>query len=200
VGAVRVFGRGSVAQRPASRHRPVSLALSVLLVLFVSCTAAPAEEAPSDPAEPAPAPSEPEEGVYLYPTRFEASPGDDLAVQIRVKPAGQGVSGCEVVIGYDPPVMESLGVEAGDFLGAAPVIGLEKIDSQSGTIALAMARGGETAVPSPAGTLATATFRVVDSAAAGQYYLRLTWASLSDQDFLDIIGFPTQGAEVWIAS
>jgi len=138
--------------------------------------------------------------VYLYPTLIEARPGEELSIEIRVKPAGQGVSGCEVVIGYDPAVMESLGVEAGDFLGAAPLVGLKKIDSQSGKISLAMARVGETTTPSPTGILATVSFRIADSAATGTYNLSLTWAGLSDQDFQDIIGFPTQGTEVWIAS
>ncbi len=176
------------------------LAMLCLCSLAVSCTCAPAEESPPPAPELPPARPEPEEGVYLNPTLIEARPGEDLSVEIRVKPTGQGVSGCEVVIGYDPAVMESIGVEAGDFLGAAPLIGLEKIDSQSGTIALAMARVGETATPSPTGVLATMSFRIADSAAAGIYSLSLTWAGLSDQDFQDIIGFPTQGTEVWIVS
>ena len=174
------------------------LAMLCLCSLAASCTCAPAEGPSPSPAKVPPARPEPEEGVYLYPTLIEARPGEDVAVEIRVSPSGWGVSGCEVVIAYDPAVMESLGLEAGDFLGAAPLIGLEKIDSQSGTISLAMARVGETAVPSPAGTLATATFRMADSAATGTYNLSLTWAGLSDQDFQDIIGFPTQGTEVWI--
>lgn len=177
-----------------------ALALLCLCCLAVSCTPAPAEESPPAPPEVPPPPSEPEEGVYLYPTRIEARPGEELSVEIRVKPAGQGVSGCDVAMAYEPALMEALGVEAGDFLGAAPRIGLQKIDSQSGTIALAMARDGETTVPSSAGVLATVTFRIVASAAAGEYFLRLTWVGLSDQDFQDIIGFPTQGAEVWILS
>ena len=176
------------------------LAVLCLCSLAASCTCAPAEESsPPAPKLPPPRP-EPEEGVYLYPTLIEARPGEDVDVEVRVRPSGRGVSGCEVVIGYDPAVMESLGVEAGDFLGATPLVGLQKIDSQSGKISLAMARVGETTVPSPAGVLATVSFRIADSAAAGTYSLSLTWADLSDQDFKDIIGFPTQGTEVWMVS
>lgn len=176
------------------------LAMLCLCSLAASCTCAPAEESSPPAPELPPTRPEPDEGVYLYPTLIEARPGEDLSVEIRVKPTGQGVSGCEVVIGYDPAVMESLGVEAGDFLGAAPLIGLENIDSQSGTVALAMARVGDTTAPSPAGVLATVSFRVADSAASGTYSLSLTWAGLSDEDFQDIIGFPTQGTEVWTVS
>ena len=179
---------------------PAVLAMLCLCSLAASCTCAPAEESSPPAPELPPARPEPEEGVYLYPTLIQARPGEDVAVEIRVSPSGWAVSGCEVVIAYDPVVMESLGVEAGDFLGATPLVGLEKIDSQSGKISLAMARVGETTVPSPAGVLATVSFRIADSAAAGTYSLSLTWADLSDQDFKDIIGFPTQGTEVWIVS
>jgi len=176
------------------------LAMLCLCSLAASCTCAPAEgPSPSSPKVPEARP-EPEEGVYLYPTLIQARPGEDVAVEIRVSPSGWAVSGCEVVIAYDPGVMQPLDIETGSFLGATPLIGLEKIDSQSGTIALAMARVGEATPPSPAGVLATVSFRIADSAAAGTYNLSLTWVGLADQDFQDIIGFPTQGTEVWIVS
>jgi len=189
----------------ASTKRKSLLGLAVLAMLCLcslaaSCTCAPAEGPSPTPAKVPPARPEPEEGVYLYPTLIQARPGEDMAVEIRVRPSGWAVSGCEVVIAYDPALMEPLGVEAGSFLGPTPLIGLEKIDSQSGKISLAMARVGETTTPNPAGVLATVSFRIADSAAAGTYNLSLTWVGLADQDFQDIIGFPTQGTEIWIVS
>jgi len=176
------------------------LAVLCLCSLAASCTCAPAEGPSPSPPQVPPARPEPEEGVYLYPTLIEARPGEELSIEIRVKPAGQGVSGCEVVIAYDPGVMQPLDIETGSFLGPTPLVGLRKIDSQSGKISLAVARVGETTAPSPAGILATVSFRIADSAATGTYNLSLTWVGLSDQDFQDIIGFPTQGTEVWIVS
>lgn len=197
----RAMNKPSVRHR-ASTKRKSLLGLAVLAVLclafLASCTCG--NGASPAPEKTPPAPPEPEEGVYLYPTQVEALPGEEFDIEITVRPSGWGVSGCEVVMTYDPQLMEPLDIEAGDFLGATPLIGLKRIDSQSGTITLAMARVGETSAPSPAGVLATVTFKVADSAAAGTYDLPLTWVGLADEDFQDITGFPVQGTSVRISS
>jgi len=179
----------------------VLFSLTVLVILclcslVVSCTCA---QGPS--STPAKSPlSEPAEGVYLSPLLIEAHPGDEVSIEIKVKPSGWGVSGCEVKLDFDPDIMEALSVEPGTFLGDTPLVGMNRIDNQSGWVTLALARVGVTSVPSPAGVLATANFRVLDSARSGSYELDLTKVGLANEDFQDITQFTVQGTIINVSS
>ena len=177
----------------------LSLAVLVILCLcslVVSCACA---QGPS--STPAKSPlSEPAEGVYLSPLLIEAHPGDEISIEIKVKPSGWGVSGCEVNLDFDPDIMEALAVEPGTFLGDTPLVGMNRIDNQSGWLALALARVGVTSVPSPTGVLATANFKVLDSAKSGSYKLDLTKVGLANEDFQDITQFTVQGTIINVSS
>lgn len=142
----------------------------------------------------------PEEGVYLNPTLIEANPGEELTINIEVKPSGWGVSGGEINIVFDPDVLQAVAVEPGGFLGYSPIVGLEQLDNQAGEVRLALARVGETEVPSPSGVLATVAFKVLDSADSGVYEIELTVVGLADENFQDISGFTVQGATIQISS
>ena len=142
----------------------------------------------------------PEEGVYLNPTSIEANPGDELTIHIEVKPSGWGVSGGEINVVFDPNVLQAVAVEPGGFLGSSPIVGLEQLDNQAGEVRLALARVGETEVPSPSGVLATVAFKVLDSADSGIYEIELTVVGLADENFQDISGFAVQGAAIQISS
>ena len=172
------------------------LAILCLCPLAISCTCA---QGPSS-IPPKPPPSEPAEGVYLSPVLIEAHPGDEITLEIKVKPSGWGVSGCEVNLDFDPDVMEALAVEPGTFLGDTPLVGMNRIDNQSGWITLALARVGETSVPSPAGVLATVNFKVLVSATSGSYELDLTKVGLANEGFQDITQFTVQGTSINISS
>lgn len=173
-------------------------ALSILCLCPLMMSCAWARGPSSTPAKPPP--SEPAEGVYLSPLLIEAHPGDEITIEIKVKPSGWGVSGCEVNLDFDPDIMEALAVEPGTFLGDTPLVGINRIDNQSGWITLALARVGVTSVPSPAGVLATATFKVLDSAKSGSYELDLTKAGLANEDFQDVTQFTVQGTIINISS
>jgi len=180
--------------------------LSILgaVVLPVSCARGPAPVQPPTqppPAAPPVAPlPEPEEGVYLSPVLLEAHPGEEVSIEIKVKPSGWGVSGCEVSLAFDCEVMTAVEIEPGGFLGTTPVIGLKRMDNGEGIIKIAMARRGETSAPSPPGILATIQFKVSDSAKSGTYELEVTKVGLADESFQDITEFTTQGASIKISS
>ncbi|MBE9505863.1 MAG: hypothetical protein IMY84_03530, partial [Chloroflexi bacterium] len=112
-----------------SRRNRRGLAWWVVLALLCLCAAGPScslsrggEEGPPVPAKPPPVVPELEEGVYLRPTQLQVSPGDTLDVEIVVRPAGWAVSGCEVVLSYDPAVLAVVAVQPGAFLGADPIV------------------------------------------------------------------------------
>jgi hypothetical protein len=181
--------------------RIVILSLILLAILStglfsLSCSC---EEEVAPPTTPPPSfPSIPEEGVYLNPAFVELQPGQALSIGIEVKPSGWGASGGEISLAFDTAVLEAVSIEPGDFFGPSPIVGLERIDKQGGIIRLALARVGQTAVPSPAGILAEVDFRVLDTAASGSYEIELS-VGLADQDFQDITGFTTQGATIRIS-
>lgn len=186
----------------------VSLVLLALLmsvcVLVISCTCKEkATEPPSQPAPPElpsePALPEPEEGVYLSPTLIEAKAGQTVSFEIMVKPSGWGMSGCEINLVFSPDIMGEVDIELGDFLGSNPVIGLKQVNNRDGVVRLALARVGETSVPSPPGILATVKFKILDSATSGTYELKLTEIGLADENFQDITGFTVQGASIKIS-
>lgn len=176
----------------------LSLALLVIIatsLLGASCTGG---EQVAEP--PITSLSIPEEGVYLNPTFIEANPGEELIINIEVRPSGWGVSGGEIKLVFDADVLQAFGIEAGDFLGSSPIIGLKQLDNQAGEVRLALARVGETGVPSPSGVLATVEFKVLDSADSGIYEIELTVVGLADENFQDISGFTVQGAIIQISS
>lgn len=153
------------------------------------------EVAPPTATSPPFTPSIPDDGVYLNPAFIELQPGQTFSLKVEVKPSGWGASGGEVNLAFNPAVLQAVSIEPGDFFGPNPIVGLERVDNQEGTIRLALARVGQTAVPSSAGALATVDFRVLDSVTSGTYDIELD-AGLADQDFQDITGFTTQGATI----
>jgi hypothetical protein len=174
----------------------LSLVLLVTLstgVLSISCTC---EEEAAETTTP---PQIPAEGFYLNPTSIELQPGQTLSINVEVKSSRWGASGGEINLAFNPAVLQVVDIETGDFFGSSPIVGLKRVDNQGGIVRLALARVGETAVPSPPGVLATVEFRVLDSAASGSYEIELTSVGLADENFQDITGFNIQGATIKIS-
>ena len=123
-------------------------------------------------------------------------PGQEIKFEIKIRPSGWGVSGCEINLSFSSPIMEKAEIEFGDFLGSNPIIGLKQVNNQDGVIKLALARVGETPVPSPPGILAAVNFRILDSASSGTHQLELTKVGLADEYFQDITDFKIQDATI----
>jgi len=106
-------------------------------------------------------------------------------VNVTVDPAGKGVSGAEVKIAFDASVVECEDVSPGELLGDSPVQGIKEIDNENGTVwyALARNRSDSTPVPTEEGTFAVLSFKVKEDASEGTYYLRITSAKLTDENF-----------------
>lgn len=79
-------------------------------------------------------------------------------VELRVDPAGQGISELPFIIGYDPDVLEVLSIEPGPFLGSGGDFRPE-VDRDEGRIRVDAARQDGATHPAP-GVLATVTFKV----------------------------------------
>ena len=137
-----------------------------------------------------------EAGVYISPNSQGASPGQALTVEVKVEPSTCGVSGGEIHLSFDPTAMRVIGYEAGDLLGATPLIGLEELDSEAGTLKYALARLGDTPVPTQSGAFMVIDFEVLDTAKSGTYDLELTKVGLADEEFQEVEKFKVQGSSV----
>jgi hypothetical protein len=185
------------SEKQALMKRKAILSLFLLVALAAGLLGASCGSGGEPPITPPPIP---EEGVYLNPTYIEAEPGEEITISIEVKPSGWGVSGGEIRLAFDPDVLQAIDIEPGSFLGSNPIVGLQQLDNQAGEISLALARVGETEVPSPAGVLVTVELKVLDSAASGVYEIELIVVGLADENFNDIVGFTVQGLTIKISS
>lgn len=140
----------------------------------------------------------PKGGAYIIPPSQEASSGQVVTVEVKVEPSNYGVSGGEIHFSFDATAMAVLSYEAGDFLGDTPLVGLEELDNEAGTLKYALARMGESPVPTPPGRFMIVDFEVLDTAESGTYHLQLAKVSLADEEFEDIEGIDIQGASVEI--
>lgn len=86
-----------------------------------------------------------------------AAVGELVPVELRVDPAGQGISELPFIIGYDPDVLEVLSVEPGPFVGGGSF--QPDVDRDEGRIRVDAAPAPGATQPVP-GVLATVVFKV----------------------------------------
>jgi len=110
-------------------------------------------------------------------------PGDVFSVNVTVDPAGKGISGAEVKIAFNASVVECEDVSPGNLLGERPLELKKEIDNINGMIWYVVSRNGSTPVPTEEGTFAVLSFKVKGDAPNGTYYLRITSAELTDENF-----------------
>ncbi len=174
---------------------PILMVLSFLLI-GVSCACPQARPAPAPGPTPGPTPTVPPipQGVYIDLSSHEAMPGQEVSIKVKVMPKDWGISGGEINLKFDPSAMEVIEMEAGDLLGANPIVGVEEVDNSGGTANYALARKGTTTVPTPLGTFATIKLRVLDGAKSGKYNLTLSEVGFCNEKFKDIAGIKVQSA------
>jgi len=88
---------------------------------------------------------------------------------MRINPAGIGISAADLHISYHPVAFEVLGIRVGSALGSETLTAVEKIDNGVGELSIAIARIGETSVPSNADTLIFIDIRVSGAADVRDY-------------------------------
>jgi len=150
-------------------------------------------------SETSPASQTQEKGIRVITSPQAASSGQEIAVIVEVSATGQGVSGGEIIMQFDPSVFQATGLTPGDLLGTSPLIGAEEIDNQNGIISYALARKGTTQVTDSTGSLAVITFKVSDTGSGGTHDLTLKEINLTNERFEEINGLPVQNGIVEIA-
>ncbi|MBM3133624.1 MAG: hypothetical protein FJZ95_11430, partial [Chloroflexi bacterium] len=117
----------------------------------------------------------------------EFKPGDSFTLTVNVNPNGHGISGGEIdLLMLDSSVMEILAdeVAAGTLLGTDPVEGMNErtATDTSESLAFAIARKGETPLPTETGSLVTIGLRIKGSAKPGKYAIPNA-VILTDENF-----------------
>jgi hypothetical protein len=136
--------------------------------------------------------------VSLTLPSFPVRPSKEFEVKVKVEPNQKGISGGEINLKFDPEVFEVLEIKAGDFFGKDPLVGIKTIDNKEGTIKYALARKGETKVPSQAGIFANLLLKA-KNAKTSKSDLTFSKVGFSDENFHDIKEIKTQGATIKIS-
>ena len=129
---------------------------------------------------------------------MEVTRGQQFQIEVLVDPDANGVSGGEIHLTYDPALVQVIDVTPGTLLGDNPLQGAKDINNGAGLLTYAIARVGETSVPSGAGTLAVITLRVPTTAAVGSTLLELTWVALTDESFVFIRNVNTTRGQITV--
>ena len=129
-------------------------------------------------------------GVTVGLSSLELEPGDEFTLTVTVDPNGHGISGGEIdLLSLDSDVIEVLLDEAtfGTLLGSEPIEGKkEKSDTSNGeNFEYAIARKGETPVPTSVGTFAVIKLRIKGGAEAGRYAIPNA-IILTDENFKNL--------------
>ncbi len=121
--------------------------------------------------------------IELSPPMLSMELGEEFEISIKVDPGDYGVSGGEINLAYDPDLLEVIEISPGDLFGPDPLVGIEKVDNETGTVKYALARRGMTSAPTPPGSFARIKFRTLNVGIAS---IELTFVGLANQDFKDI--------------
>jgi len=127
-----------------------------------------------------------------------ACPGESIQLNVQVDPGQNGISGGEIEISFDPSFFQVIDVAPGDLLGANPLIGTERIDNNAGNLIYALARVGQTPVPTSSGTFAVIQLDTVSTEVLKACQLLITKAGFCNEQFEDISNISCDGATIEI--
>lgn len=124
----------------------------------------------------------------------EVEPGEAFTITVNVDPNGHGISGGELaLLMLDADVMDILidEVTAGSLLGDDTIEGVKQLTEEEDYVSLqyAIARKGDTPLPTRAGVLATVGLRIKGGVTPGRYAIPNA-ITLTDENFDSIIFDP----------
>lgn len=97
------------------------------------------------------------------------NPGETFELTIRINPVALGISAADVRIPFHTGAFEINDIRVGSALGTDTLTAVENIDNDIGVLSIAIARIGETSVPSVADALIVIEIRVKGGAEVRDY-------------------------------
>lgn len=156
----------------------VSFIIITVLLLLGAC------HQPTPTPVPPALPAHEELYVHIVPATVVVRSGESIELEVKVEPGQNGLSGGEINVSFDSSLVHVTNMNPGSLLGSNPLVGIEEIDNQAGKIRFALARVGETPVPTPPGVFATIELKPVVSI-QGQV-CQLTRVGFCNEHFEDI--------------
>jgi hypothetical protein len=145
-----------------------------------------------------PTPAIPVAGVYINPSSQQAKAGEDVTINVEVNPLQNGVGAGTIHLEFDTDVLTVNSIEPGYFFGATPLVGFKQVEAEAGVIGYALARVGNTTVPTAPGIFAIIGFHVLETAKIGTSQLTLKYVSLIDENAERIKNVGVQDASIEI--
>jgi len=135
--------------------------------------------------------------TFIYPSIIKAEATKRFNIEIKVDPKDYGISSGEMILRFNPNILQVIEISRGNLLGDNPLEGIKQIDNVNGIIKYAIARIGSTPVPTSNGTFAIITFEVKRSATPGCYKLDFS-IEFANENYEKITNIEVKGGEVYI--
>ncbi|MEM3407089.1 MAG: dockerin type I domain-containing protein [Nitrososphaerota archaeon] len=135
--------------------------------------------------------------AFIHPSIMRVEAPKRFNIEIKVDPKDFGISSGEMILRFNPSILQAIEISRGNLLGDNPLEGMRQIDNINGMIKYAIARVGPTPVPTPNGTFATITFEVKRGATPGYYKLELS-IEFANENYEKIINIEVRGGEVYV--
>ncbi len=127
--------------------------------------------------------------VYINPPVSRITPENVFSIDIESSPDVTSIRGAELKLEFAPKALDVLEVIPGETFGPEPVIGINHIDKNAGTLHYVVAQRGTDQLSSSSNTIATVRFKLKYFAESGPYDLILSEVSLVNAEFEMIWGF-----------
>lgn len=120
--------------------------------------------------------------IALQPTTLEASPSEEVSIDVDLDPSKIGISSIALKLEFDGSQLELRSVEPGKVMGSRAVVGRQVIDSRNGTLLYSLSRRGPSKPPTSAGQVVRLHFKVLDRATPGSTRIRLLRFVATDEN------------------
>ncbi|MEM2148959.1 MAG: cohesin domain-containing protein [Ignisphaera sp.] len=137
--------------------------------------------------------------VYIEINKMKVSPGETFLANVIIDPAEKGISAVDVILSFNPEVLEALNISKGRLLGENVIELFSEINNTAGIIHYVAARVGATTPPTPKEILASIVFRVKQNAKPINTTISIARIGIADERIADIEYINTKNVTISIA-
>ncbi|MEM1550302.1 MAG: cohesin domain-containing protein [Candidatus Bathyarchaeia archaeon] len=138
--------------------------------------------------------------VYIETDRMDVYPSETFSANIIVDPGEKGISAVDIILSFNPEILEALSINKGSLLGKNVIELFNEINNTEGVIRYVAARVGPTIPPTPKEVLITITFRVRQDVEPINTTLIITNIGIADEKNSDIEDIAIGNATISITS
>jgi hypothetical protein len=129
-----------------------------------------------------------ETSIYIEPFNYDVRRGQEFELRITIRHCRTMINGANMILAFDPKVMQVTEITPGEVFGEDPLVGFQKIDNSSGEIHYAIDVSDVGSVSSPKDTIAVLKSSINVDAPEGESNISLIKANLADENYEKITG------------